>query len=445
MSKNYLVWVVLTATLGGCQYQASNWCSDAPFHNCKDLVDGPIDAAPSCSSNASCTAPLGVCDVTGSKTCVECTATDSAACVGVEPVCGVDQACRACTAHSECPSDVCLPDGSCAAEGDVAYVNGSIGTGSACTKAAPCKTVTAAIATPKAVIKVTGAAVEPAKVVISSARQIFGAANATVRASGGMTTIFEIPTGGNLAVHQLDVGGTTNLKPDRCYQIPSSATGQLTLVDGKVSNCVIGVESLSSGGTVTVTGATVSGNTGTGITSSGGTVTVTGATVTTNKGGGVSVTAGTFKVSNSVIADNGDASNGGSDFGGVILGGAGIASELTQNTIVGNLQKPTALGAGGVTCTVAAFAGERNIIAGNTASVTAMQVTGCTYPNSFLAGNFTSLMFADPGTLNFHLTAASPATVKDVAGLTTCPGVDIDGNARPVNTFCDLGADEYKP
>ena len=46
---------------------------------------------------------------------------------------------------------------------------------------------------------------------------------------------------------------------------------------------------------------------------------------------------------------------------------------------------------------------------------------------------------------NFHLTAASPATVRDVAGLTTCPGNDIDGEARPFNALCDLGADKFKP
>ena len=54
-------------------------------------------------------------------------------------------------------------------------------------------------------------------------------------------------------------------------------------------------------------------------------------------------------------------------------------------------------------------------------------------------------MFENVVTLNFHLTAASTGTVRDVLGLTTCPGNDIDGEARPFNVLCDLGADEYKP
>ena len=389
-------------------------------------VDAPIDGPPTgCVADpGKCTVGTLVCEPV-EDVCVECLPGSAAACVGMEPVCSDTNMCRGCTEHSECASAVCLPDGSCAAEAEVAYVNGGNGMGTTCTKTAPCKTVTVAVAvaTPKVIVKVTGAVVEPAKIVITSARRLFGESKATVRASGGMKTIFEIPTGGNLAVHQLDVGGTVNLKPDRCYQIPSSETGQLTLVGGKVSNCVIGVESLSNGGTVTVTGATVSGNTG----------------------GGLSITGSSFKLVNNVIANNGNVAIGGSDFGGVFLSGTGAASELTQNTIVGNLQQASALGAGGVTCTIAAFAGERNIIAGNTPSSLAMQVTGGTYPNSFLAASFASLMFANVATLNFHLTAASPATVRDVAGLTTCPGNDIDGEARPFNALCDLGADEYKP
>ena len=46
--------------------------------------------------------------------------------------------------------------------------------------------------------------------------------------------------------------------------------------------------------------------------------------------------------------------------------------------------------------------------------------------------------------LDLHLTAASPATVRDVAGVTACSGPDIDGDLRPQGGLCDFGADENK-
>lgn len=45
---------------------------------------------------------------------------------------------------------------------------------------------------------------------------------------------------------------------------------------------------------------------------------------------------------------------------------------------------------------------------------------------------------------DYHLTAASPASVRDVAGV-TCTGLqDFDGDERPQGGSCDLGADEVK-
>ena len=421
MNKKHLMLVVLAVTMSGCQEQASNYCEDAPFHNCQDLIDAPIDAPTSCSSNASCTAPLGVCDVTGSKTCVECTATDSAACVGVEPVCGVDQACRACTAHSECTSDVCLPDGSCAAEGDVAYVNGSAGTGSACTKAAPCKTVTAAVATPKTVIKVTGPVND--RVTIGRAVKIFAAPNAELSSTGNGTLLTTTGTA-IVEVYDLTIANASGVNVGYGVQVGANTTFAMTR--GKITGCREA-----------------------GLTASGGTVTVTGATVSGNTGGGLSITNSNFKLVNNFIVENGNAAAGGSLFGGVTVGSTATDNVFEQNTVAFN---HSLLGNPGATCSaVASFHGKRNIITSNNLGLTfpAAQSSGCADIESYTAAgtDANDLKFAaiSPAPLNFHLTAASPATVKDVPGLTTCPGVDIDGNARPVNTFCDLGADEYKP
>src|SRR5687768_12013717 len=94
-------------------------CQGAPDDHCDNRADG----AQRCTSNEECEEPTAICDLTGSMACVQCTADQASACSGKTPVCGEDQMCRGCGAHSECPgSDTCLPDGACADPGQVAYV-----------------------------------------------------------------------------------------------------------------------------------------------------------------------------------------------------------------------------------------------------------------------------------------------------------------------------------
>src|SRR5882724_593929 len=111
----------ILAVLGafGCKEQFSNYCADAPHHNCLNVAD----AAPAyCTGDQQC-AP-NVCDLAGSRMCVQCTTANPAACIATTPVCGADNACHGCTAHAQCSSNVCLADGSCAVETSVAYVAG---------------------------------------------------------------------------------------------------------------------------------------------------------------------------------------------------------------------------------------------------------------------------------------------------------------------------------
>ena len=68
-----------------------------------------------------------------------------------------------------------------------------------------------------------------------------------------------------------------------------------------------------------------------------------------------------------------------------------------------------------------------------------MQSVGCADVESYtVAGtgvNDLNFVGIAPAPLNFHLTAVSPATVRDVAGLTTCPGGDIDGGRRSILSY----------
>src|SRR5262249_17920421 len=99
-------------------------------------------------------APTGVC-LLPERTCVQCTATDHAACTGLTPACGMDNACRACAAHAECPSNACLPDGSCGTDATVAYVDPT-GTGMDWTQMAPCMKVPDALKTGRPFVKFQG-------------------------------------------------------------------------------------------------------------------------------------------------------------------------------------------------------------------------------------------------------------------------------------------------
>ena len=327
MTTKYIS-AVFVLTLGaGCSFfssQSSNYCEGAPNNNCMDLVDAAIDGPPTgCVATPSiCTGATAVCNP-AADVCVECLPGSAAACTGAEPVCGGDNTCRSCTAHSECASAVCLPDGSCAAESDVAYVDGTTGAGTTCTQAAPCKTVTLAVAPSvgKPLVKVTGT-VREATIAFAgtTAKTLIGATGAKIEGTTGSQNLIELRDTATLTVRDLTIGGTAGNKPTACFAL-IAGTPSLTVTTGKIENCQVGISS------------------------SGGAVTVTGATVTSNTGGGISVTGGSFRLTNNVIADNGSAAITGSDFGGVFLSGAGVASELTQNTIVGNFVVLLVLGA----------------------------------------------------------------------------------------------------
>jgi len=329
---------------------------------------------------------------------------------------------------------------------DVAYVDGTGGTDAGtCAQGAACKTITTALTKAKGIIKVTNT-VNDQVTVLNRNVQIFAGTNSklTSTSNGALFT-----TSGTSVVELYDLAIADASGTSTGFGIQVGANTTVKMTRGKVSGCrEAGIT--SSGGTVTVTGATVTANTGAGITSSGGTVTVTGATVTANNGGGVLVMNGVFKLDNNIISSNGNGSATGSDFGGVQLSSNMSGNSFTQNTIVYNHQKAGAFGGPGVNCAVTGFAGARNIVSANdTGTVFATQTGGgCTYGDSFISAGSAAntLGFANIAGLDFHLTAASPAgagMVRDVPGVVCTGTKDIDGEARPKNGACDLGADEF--
>ena len=104
---------------------------------------------------------------------------------------------------------------------------------------------------------------------------------------------------------------------------------------------------------------------------------------------------------------------------------------------------------GGVACGATSVTGGANLVfrntVGTTASVSNQHSGQCVGANSIVDISPASFVFASPDVLpyDYHLTAASPATVKNAAGATCAVATDVDGQARPNESGCDIGADEY--
>lgn len=151
-------------------------------------------------------------------------------------------------------------------------------------------------------------------------------------------------------------------------------------------------------------------------------------------------------IKNNIINGNGQA---GVDAGGMLLTPAG-SSRLEFNTIVDNHSAQTAGSAGGVLChATSVYNFPNNLVYRNAGGPgNQVQVAGeCTFVGSFQQSDPTGMenvpMFVAPNASppNYHLTAQSPPAIRDVVD---CTGVDFDGERRPANGKCDLGADEYQ-
>jgi hypothetical protein len=398
--------------------------------------------------------------------CVQCTTAEHDACTGTTPVCDLDDACRKCSAHTECPSNACLPDGSCGDDTSVAYVDPA-GVGTTCTKASPCKKVSDALKTSRTFIKLQGTTNE--KVVLNGTNVTFLADPGAKLTDTTNGILLQIDGSSQVAIYDLEVGGASGANTPGISVQPGS-TATLMLSRAKLaSNTGPGI-SVNSGtvtidqltisgnagpgvsannGTVTIAQSTISSNTGPGIVASGGTLTISRSTVSSNSGGGISTAATAFTIRNNFIYRNGNTTTANS--GGVGTVGIVAGSVLEFNTIVDNLASGDSLSVGGVLCDRTGFVAPNNLIFRNAGGAAGnVQTLGiCGFGNSFISAGTGPVdntpMFAHPNStpFDYHLTPASPSTIVDAAG--SCTGVDFDGDARPVGGACDLGADERKP
>lgn len=400
-----------------------------------------------CSSNAECTATgAGVCDVMATKQCVQCTATDHAACTGTAPFCGADNTCRACAAHQECDSNACsFATGACAAETDVAYVSSTGADNSTCDKTAPCATIAAALVTGRHYIKIHGTI--DGMVVVDKGRTVTLLADPgamlTRGAGGDVLTVKD--TGTSLTIYDLTISGAQDSSVGIAL---AGGIPALSLIRVTVSNNAGG--GITSTGSLTISHSTIAdnGSGGPGIFVTGGSLSLAQSLVSANRGGGVDVAAATAKfviVSNKFVG-NGASDPAGSSSGAVnIAAGADSTDLLEFNTFYKNVSTDGVASA--IQCTPSAFTARANIMFKNGTASNLDQTGGkCGHIYSIATpgaaptgiGNQASdPMFVDAPGGNFHLQAASPAigAANALAPLTGLSARDFDDHPRtsPVN------------
>ncbi len=385
----------------GC-HKNEKFCENAnPNDNCLE-IDAPVDTTKSCVSSAEC-APQ-VCDLTGSKVCVQCTAAEPAACTGTTPAC-VSNACEKCTSHAQCASAACLPDGSCAAETSVAYVDPGGTDNALCSKAMACTKVAKALATSRPYLKFTGTTNEQ---VALNNRNVTFLADPGAKLSDTINGILlRIDGTSQVTIYDLEITGASGASNPGISMQPGN-TATLTMVRGRVTN---------------------------------------------NAGGGISISGGQFDITNSIVARNGSGSSvlGGIRVDGIV--GAGT-HRLEFNTVTANLG-PSSLDTG-ISCgtVLTALTFTNNIIFANLVGGGGKQIGGsanCTTTYSDIGpdptvgtGNINmDPMFVNAVQNNFHLAPGSPC--KDAADPAASLPTDIDGDTRPQGSARDMGADEVKP
>jgi hypothetical protein len=377
-----------------------------------------FDAKPVPDGCAMCVAPAPVCDTT-TNTCVECVAGSD--CEATAPVCD-NHACRACATNTECASGACLPTGACADAGSVAYVREGGTDNATCDLMQPCATVSAAIATRKPTIKVTGT-ISGHVGIDSLTLSIVGDPGAALESTASIGSILDVSGTSLIAIDHVSIGGASS--PNVGITVNG---GTLQLHDVTIDGCING-----------------------GITVSSGMLVLHQSTVSNNAGGGITINgaAAHFDISNTFVFRNGNISSS-------VVGGARLVqfandgmNRFEFNTIVDNHIATNSTNAGGVTCDTNGFVTANNIIArndvnGDTTLSNANILGVCNFATSFVGTSATELDFVNPDAAPFDYRIQSGSVAID-QGTTPSPvDVDHDGQHRPARANKDEGAFEVQ-
>ncbi len=424
---------------------------DEPSHVC--AASAPVCSATNeceaCTDEASCSrfGDTPHCGTSGA--CVACRQASNDCTTATAPTCdSTSNTCRACRV-GECGTGACdTTSGRCIAETEIAYVNGATGSGSACTSAAPCKTIAlgvAAIAGARKYVVVAAGAYTESVSIDGKVLTLLGAGaslqpgalgEAGVVVLNGSTVVIE-------GLHVHDAGGGANGDGIRCAVV-TTGSPSLTVQDATIDGCSgSGIDAASCA--VTVDHSSIAGNTAGGVVvSSGSSTSVRRSTISGNPGGGVSVSGGQATLTNNMIDRNGGLS---STVGNVKVDSV-TALSFSFNT-VGDGAVSSAAFAAGVQCSaVNPVTLSSSIVFGGAANQ--VSATNCSFAysvsNQALTGSnnltTTDPKFVNPTQNDYHIQTSSPAVAAaDPAAAVTS---DIDGDTRPApaGTRADCGADE---
>jgi hypothetical protein len=139
-----------------------------------------------------------------------------------------------CLAHSDCASDVCLADGTCALETQIVYLRAG-GAGTVCSNAAPCGTLTAAlngVSPSKTTIRVSGTINNAEADIVFARLVVLGDSTTVLRGGGGggARPMFALSGGARMEFYDV------TLRDSRDEGITVTSTSSLTMVRSKVEN-----------------------------------------------------------------------------------------------------------------------------------------------------------------------------------------------------------------
>lgn len=373
-------------------------------------------------------------------TCVECRA--SADCGPTIPVCETG-ACRACAAHVECGSGVCKPDGSCAAVGEIAFVEVSGSDSADCSRGSPCKTIERATSlVPAREFIAIGGGTYPSTAArtLSGKRYLLGTSSVPpiiTRSTGG--PIFSLDGAVDARLEHVELSGATAASGDgyalKCARgggAPVVALYDVTLR----SNASGGV--FSSGCTVNIERSRATQNAGIAFELIDSTASIDRCLIAENYGG-IVLDAGIYSVTNSFVVRNHNPSGFGS---GVTIFSTSPGNRIEFNTIADNTDTSTNV-VKGIQCDLSMSTSfPNNIVVRNE-----QQTAGpnCIFPGSVVSDSNVAplnLKSPDAAPYDYHLTAGSIAI--DAATVSTLDH-DFDGDARPNGGQRDVGADELVP
>lgn len=396
---------------------------DCPFSN--PVCSEADHQCQSCTDESECAefADRPFCDRGG---CVGCR--DGGDCsVDSQPICDeTERSCRACRAGAECASGVCdWMGGACVAEDNVLYV-ATDGTGSECTREAPCDTIAQALdraAGPKNWILMAAGDYAETVLVSGESVRIVGEEGATLRPSGTDEAVITATAAANLRISGLTIHDA----------------------DGNGDGPGDGIYCTNSGGspTVVLDRVIIEGNDDQGIDANSCNLTLGRSVVRDNRRGGLSLDSVDFDVTNNFIIGNGS--------GGIVSAGVLVdknpptSGRLEHNTIVANVAQSGS--PSGVQCVLVGslVTFRNNIIFDNLGSDTQVEGANCEHTYSVIGpdavpgdGNVaTAPDFVSDS--NFHLDDGSSgidaAEDSDVV-------IDVDGDPRPGSGANDIGADE---